>query len=181
MSGFDIVILPILGFFAWLGFRNGLVREILSIIGVVLALFIGFQYAEPATTWFNTESVTQSKYLPYFTFIVIFFVVMIFIRLTIFFMEEFLSVVMLSLPNRVMGGIFGVLKACLYLSIALIILDTVEVPDDDVRESSFTYDALMEVGPHAYNVVAFFYPGADNYYDGIKQKFEDFNVRPSNL
>lgn len=176
MSGFDAIIFPIVAFFAWLGFRNGLVREVLGIIGVVIAIFIGFQYAEPATSWFNTESVEQSQYLPYFTFIILFVVVLIFVRLTIFFMEEFLSVLLLTTPNRVMGSAFGVLKAALYLSISLIILDTVGVPDQKVRNSSFSYHALMEVAPNAYNLVAYFYPGAETYYDGVHQKFDEFKA-----
>jgi membrane protein required for colicin V production len=181
MNGFDIIILMPVAFFAWLGFRNGLVREVLGIVGVVIAIFIGFQYAEPATGWFNTETVEKTQYLPYFTFIIIFIVVLIFVRLTIFFMEEFLSVLMLSIPNRVLGSIFGVLKAALFLSVALIILDTVEVPEKSTRESSFTYNTLVDVAPKAYNVVAFFYPGAETYYEDIHKRFEEFKAGKPNF
>lgn len=174
MNGFDVIIAMPIAFFAWLGYRNGLVREILGIVGVVLALFIGFQYAGPATNWFNTETVEKSEYLPYFTFVIIFIVILILIRLTIFFMEEFLSVLMLSVPNRILGSLFGILKASLFISIALIIFDTVEVPDKDVRQSSFTYNTLFGVAPKAYDTVAFFYPGAESFYEDIQTRFEEF-------
>lgn len=181
MNIFDVIIAIPLAFFAWLGFRNGLVREILGIFGVVLALFIGFQYAGPATNWFNTETIENTAYLPYFTFFIIFIVILILIRLTIFFMEEFLSVLMLSVPNRILGSLFGILKASLFISIALIIFDAVDVPDKDVRQSSFTYNTLLGVAPKAYDAVAFFYPGAESYYEDIHNRFEAFKSGKRNF
>ncbi|TVQ10217.1 MAG: CvpA family protein [Balneolaceae bacterium] len=181
MNLFDIIIVMPVAFFAWLGFRNGLVRELLGIVGVVLALFIAFQYAGPATNWFNTETVENSQYLPYFTFIIIFIVILILIRLTIFFMEEFLSVLMLSVPNRILGSIFGILKASLFISIALIIFDSVEVPEKETRDTSLTYYTLIEVAPKAYDLAAFFYPGAESYYDDIHTRFEEFKAGTRNF
>jgi membrane protein required for colicin V production len=181
MNGFDVIILMPLAFFAWLGYRNGLVREILGIVGVVLALFIGFQYAGPATNWFNTDTVEKSQYLPYFTFFIIFIVILILIRLTIFFMEEFLSVLMLSVPNRILGSFFGILKASLFISIALIIFDSVELPEKSTRQSSLTYNTLVGVAPKAYDLAAFFYPGAETYYDDIHIRFEEFKTGKRNF
>jgi membrane protein required for colicin V production len=181
MNIFDVIIVMPVAFFAWLGYRNGLVREILGLVGVVLALFIGFQYAGPATNWFNTETVEKSEYLPYFAFIIIFIVILILIRLTIFFMEEFLSVLMLSVPNRILGSLFGILKAALFISIALIIFDTVKVPEKSTRDTSLTYYTLIEVAPKAYDMAAFFYPGAESYYHDVQTRFEEFKTGKRNF
>src|SRR5690625_7700146 len=48
MNILDLLILLPIAFFAYRGFKNGLIREVLGIVGIVLGVFLAFRYMDEA-------------------------------------------------------------------------------------------------------------------------------------
>lgn len=72
MGLLDGIIIVILTLFAWKGFRNGLVKEVFRIVGLVLAVFLAFQYAEFAASVIDPLLDVPAEVIPYIGFAVLF-------------------------------------------------------------------------------------------------------------
>ncbi|MEX1014893.1 MAG: CvpA family protein, partial [Candidatus Paceibacterota bacterium] len=133
MSLIDIIILVPLLFLGFRGFKNGLVREIFGLVGLVLAIFFSFQYMAEFATLIREQLYTKSPYVPYFSFGILFLLVLLFVQVIIFFTESLLKIAFLSLPNRLLGSLFSAFKAALVISIILLLFSGFALPDEETR------------------------------------------------
>ncbi|MEX2656344.1 MAG: CvpA family protein [Balneolales bacterium] len=154
-------------FFAWKGFRNGLAKEVFRIVGLVLSGFIAFQYAEVIGRWLQPLFSISTDLIPYIAFALLFILALIAVQLGIVFLDTLIQLLLLSIPNRLFGALFGVLKSSLLLSIFVIFLAGFGVPDQDVRRHSLLYKPLLKVAPAAYDIVAGVLPGVKPYKDSV--------------
>ena len=101
MNLLDILILIPMLLFTFKGFKNGFVKEIFSLAGLVLAVFFGFQYMAELSEYLAHQMDTDSAFVPYFSFGIIFLLVLLAVQVVIFFIESVLRIAFLSLPNRI--------------------------------------------------------------------------------
>ncbi len=163
MSLLDALFLLFIAFFAWKGFRNGLVKEVFRIVGLVLAGFLAFQYAEKIGFLLSRIIDIPEIYLPYIGFALIFIVTLLAIQAGIYFLDSLIQLLLLSIPNRLFGGLFGVLKSSLFVSIMLIFLAGFGFPDNEIKKESLLYKPLLKVAPASYDIVARVLPGVKYY------------------
>ena len=172
MNMIDLLILVPLLFFAFRGFRNGLVKEVFGLIGLVLAVFFSFQYMAEFSVLIREQLDTQSPYVPYFSFGILFLLVLLAVQVIIYFTEGLLRIVFLSLPNRLFGAVFSAFKSALVISIILLLFSGFALPDTETRSESLFYPYIIQLAPATYNVVANVYPGASSYLEAIQDAFE---------
>jgi membrane protein required for colicin V production len=118
MNWLDIVLLIILAASIFSSFRNGLTREIVGLVAVVLALVIG--------SWFY--SLVGGYLLPYVSsrgianflgFILVFVAVLMLGSLVSFIIGKFLKLTGLSIVDHLLGAVFGAIRGVL-ISVALV-------------------------------------------------------------
>lgn len=164
-----IILIPLL-FAGFQGFRNGLMREVIGLVGVVLSLFLSFRYLD-ATSRAVADVITISDtYLPIVAFAVLFLSLLAGVQALIYLLEKILKLAMLSIPNRLLGLAFSVLKSSLFISIFLILLAQFNLPDEELREGSLLYGYVAPVAPGAYDALATVYPETEN----LAKTLEDF-------
>ncbi len=169
MSLIDAIFLLFIGLFAWKGFRNGLVKEVFRIVGLVLAGFLAFQYAKQVAYLLGTFIDIPEFYLPYIGFALIFIFTFIAIQAGIYFLDTLIQLLLLSIPNRLFGGLFGAIKSSLFISILLIFLAGFEMPDNEIKKESLLYKPLLKVAPASYDIVARVLPGVKPYRDSVER------------
>ncbi len=169
MSIFDGIAFVFILYFAWKGFHNGLVKEIFRIVGLVLAGFVAFQYAEKLANLISPYAEMSPEYLPYLAFIILFVVALVAVQLIVTFFDTLIQLLLLSIPNRMFGSLFGVLKSSLLISIALIILAGFGQPNMEVINQSRLYKPLLKVAPASYDIVARVLPGVKPYKDSVER------------
>ncbi|HCT54151.1 MAG TPA: CvpA family protein, partial [Balneola sp.] len=49
------------------------------------------------------------------------------------------------------------------------------VPAEETREDSLLYDYIIQVGPAAYETIAFIYPGAEGFTETIQENINKYN------
>jgi membrane protein required for colicin V production len=122
MNYIDIIILCITGLLIFNGIRKGFIISLASLVALVLGIwgavhFSGFMSGwlvktfHPSGTWLTVLSFTL-------TFLLVVIVVMIIAKL----LEKVVKTVGLGLINRIAGGLFGLLKGVLIVSVLLFIL-----------------------------------------------------------
>jgi membrane protein required for colicin V production len=176
MHVLDIIIAIPLLYFIYKGLMNGIVKEILNIVGIILAIFLTFNYMDVLSgivaPFFEENA---SPYIPFISAAVLFIGTMLIIALINYLTKELLKAVKLSTVNRVLGGLFGLLKSGLVISTILLLAAGFNIPKQEVRDESMLYPYIIYLGPWAYEAIAIIYPGAEGYTETIKENLSNYN------
>ncbi|MDI6402067.1 CvpA family protein [Balneolaceae bacterium ANBcel3] len=165
----DVILAGAIIYYTWKGFNNGLIKEVFRIAGLVIATFISFQYAEPFANMLRPIIRLNPDFYPYFAFAVLFILFIILVYFAIKFFDGLIQVLMLSIPNKILGAIFGFLKISLLLSVFLIFLGGFDKPSQETRHDSIFYKHVIKVAPASYDIVAKVLPGVKSYKDSVDE------------
>lgn len=169
-----LIVLPI-AYFCYRGFVNGLIKEVLSIVGIILAVFLTFQYMEPIGEFISPFFEPKSSVVPFVSALIIFISTLGVVHLVAYLSRKFLETVKLNFINRLSGAAFGFIKSGIVISAILLILAGFNIPSEETRQDSATYPYIVYVAPWAYDAVASIYPGAEDFTATIKKTLENYN------
>jgi membrane protein required for colicin V production len=175
MNLIDFLILLPITFFAYRGFVNGIIKEVFSIIGIILGVFLTFQYMDSVSAAIKPLFEEGASFVPFISAIIIFVGTLSIVHLAAFLGKKFLETIKLNFVNRVAGGAFGFLKSGIVISAILLILAGFNLPSEEARKNSATYSYIIYLAPWAYDSVAAVYPGADDFTTTIQQTLEQYN------
>ncbi len=172
----DLIIAVPLLYFIYKGAVNGIVKEILNIVGITLAVFLTFNYMDALSIiiapFFEEDA---SSYIPFLSAALLFIGTLTIVAIIGYLTKEFLKAIKLSTVNRVAGALFGLLKSGLIVSTVLLLAAGFNIPKEEVRNESILYPYIIYMGPWAYDAVAFIYPGAENYTETIQENLSKYN------
>ncbi|MDR9416803.1 MAG: CvpA family protein [Gracilimonas sp.] len=171
----DLIIATPILYFGYKGAVNGLVKEVLNIVGIILAVFLTFNYLDAFTGIIAPMFEEGASYVPFLSGALLFIGTLGVVALIAYATKELLEAVKLGMVNRILGATFGALKSGLIISAVLLLLAGFNIPSDEAREDSFLYPAVIYLAPLTYNGVALVYPGAENYSETLKKNMGDYN------
>lgn len=148
MSKADIFILVIAAFGAWGGYKRGFLMEVVSLVGIVLGIFLGFKLMGAGMIFLEDHFDVNRTTLPYITFIVIFLLVLFGVRLLGNLVKHSLDQTFLGTADQAMGATLGVFRTLFMLSVALWILDSLKLsPRTEWVEGSWLYPFTATLAP----------------------------------
>jgi membrane protein required for colicin V production len=153
-----ILIIPII-WFMYQGFKKGFIIELASLIALILGIYAALYSSNYATDFLKNNLKLEGEYLPIISFILTFVVVVIIVYVIGKIIERFIDIIALGFINRIFGGLFGILKAAVFLSIVILIINHFndDLISHEKKEGSFLYEPIAEIAPFLW------------------QKFEQFN------
>lgn len=144
MNIFDIIVVVIISFCLIRGFLIGIVRQISSILGVLAGFFGGTQYY-PLLSELLKKWIENTGYRDIAAFMIIFCGVFIVVVLLAWVIRYLMKVSKLGWMDRILGVIFGAVKAILVAAILLIALTTFLPPGAAIVQKSRLAPHLMPV------------------------------------
>ena len=121
LSAVDWILLAVLGLSLLLGVWRGIVQEVLSLSGWVVAFYVSQLYAPLAAAWLPMEG--SSQMLRYAAgFVVVFIAVLVATVLVSWVVKKLVSAVGLGLLDRLLGSIFGLMRGVVILLAATVIV-----------------------------------------------------------
>jgi len=175
MSLIDLIIgIPLL-YFGYKGAVNGIVKEVLNIVGIILAVFLTFKYMDVLSVIIAPMFAEKSPYIPFVSGSILFLGTMIAVAAIAYATRKTLEAAKLSIVNRVFGAAFGVLKSSMVVSAVLLLLAGFNLPGDQTRDESLLYPYVIYVGPLTYDALSALYPGASSYTETIKRILNNYN------
>ncbi len=164
MNGLDIVLLVILAVFILLGFRKGLLKEIVGFIGLVVAFWTAMRFTKAAAGLFPKISIPAREAL---TFLVILVGVFLLFHLAGFLLRKLIKASHLAILDRLGGVALGLLKGGLLLSICLLVLTLAPLPKPwaEKMEGSLAAQGVRQVAPMAYEATKVIGPGLRSLYE----------------
>ncbi len=148
----DLVLLAVIGFSTFSGYRNGFIRELVSIASVILAIPLAgifyddmFPKVEPI--------VRNAQFAALLSFVAILAGVIIGGQVAAHMLKRTAEILNLGVLDRLAGGAFGFLKAVFIVQVLLIALVT--FPRPDLREEIDGSQVAQRLLDSAPTVLAF--------------------------
>ena len=168
MNFLDIGILLFASIFFIRGIVRGFVYELVTIVGLLLGYIISITYLSLFSGYllsvFPSFSITVVNIISFF---VLFVGTNLLLRLVAKIISKTLKIAMLGWLNRLLGGLLGVLKSIIIMSILVFVIDMIPfssylLEQFEIRNSEL-YPILYALGPRFYteikNITSILLPG----------------------
>ena len=127
MNIFDIIIIIIIAFFSLKGLKNGLIKELGIVVGLILGIYVSVRFSYYIEDIFKEKSNLASEYLPIISHGLTFIIVMILIMLLSNFLTRFMKIIQLQWLNRLAGTVLGLIKIILILGVLFFFLIKIDL------------------------------------------------------
>jgi membrane protein required for colicin V production len=148
LSKVDIAILIFTAFGAWSGYKEGFLMEAISLFGIVLGILLGFKLMGEGMILLDERFNIDKSTLPYISFIVIFLIVVLLVRLLGSLVKNSVDKTFLGSVDQVLGAGLGMLRTLFMISVMLWILDSLKLtPREEWVEGSWLYPFTAHLAP----------------------------------
>jgi len=133
MNVLDIVILILLVVPTLIGLKMGIIKAVLSIVGVIIGVLLAGRFYEPlgkSLTFISDPGIAKIV-----AFAIILIVVMIIAGIAAFMLKKIVSAILLGWVNRLGGAVLGFLLGAIFCGAILSVLGSFITDSDIVRES----------------------------------------------
>jgi len=168
----DIIIFAILLIGFLLGYKDGLVRKLIGLIGLIVAVYLAFTYSDEFGIYLN-PIFNNEDYLANFFAGLIIFIIAIFVFSIIKRLVHPLDKVN-RFFNQLFGGIAGAIQTLFFISGFLLFLNIFGIPDQEDRGDSMVFNQVYSIVP----TVIDFTLGSDST---AKDFIEDYIERKENF
>lgn len=156
-------------FGAVMGFRKGLLLEIVGILAFVLGIIGGFKLMELGMTYLDGYFEDFDHLLPFISFIVIFLGILLLVNLLGKAVKKVLDMTLLGGVDKFAGAVVGIAKWAIGLSLILWLTNNfgIELPGQD--EELVLYPYLKDLGPNLISSMSVVLPFAEEMIESIKE------------
>lgn len=150
----DWLVLAAVALGAYRGYKTGVLRQAVSILGWVVGFILALQLMDAAGQALETSLPVDETLAP----VVGFVLVLVAVRLGLFLLrqafESILNAFHLSFLNRAGGGVVGAFQGVLVVSLLFLVLGALGVPSEETRRASASYTPVAEALPRTWDAVA---------------------------
>ena len=119
MSTVDIVLIILLLYGGYRGYKKGLLLEVIAIAAFILAIIGAFKLLHEGMAFLDQHFSISGQILPYLAFILIFILIIILVNMLGKWVKKVIDMTLLGSFDNFAGGIIGILKWAFALSILI--------------------------------------------------------------
>jgi membrane protein required for colicin V production len=154
MNAFDIIILIPVIWFAYKGFKNGLIKEVGTLAALVLGIWGAVRLSGFTAEYIESYTNAPLEYIPLIAFGLTFLLIIVVIFLLAHLLDKFVDTLKLDWLNKAGGIVFGVLKMLLIISALMFVVNQLNskhkfIPNQ-FTEESILYNPLSDLIEVAY-------------------------------
>jgi len=151
MNILDIIFIVPIVWFAYRGFSKGLIIGITTLVALILGIYLSIRFSNIVATFLMSNFDWDEKYIPIISFAITFVGVVIVIYLLGKILEKFIDMIALGFINKLLGGVFGIVKAVVLLSVIIYIINSFDrqqnVFTEKLQQGSILYEPVESVVP----------------------------------
>lgn len=149
MNYIDIILVIPIIWFAYQGFKRGLIIELASLLALILGIYAALYFSHYAANFLTNSLGMDTEYLPVISFILTFIVVVVLVHLVGKILEKLINLVALGFLNKTTGALFGILKAAVLLSIIILIINHFndKFISKEKKDGSYLYAPIEGIAP----------------------------------
>ena len=176
----DIIFAVLIVFAILKGYQRGLIIGIFSFLGIMIGLAAAIKLSAVVARKIGPAVNVSDKWLPVISFIIVFIVVLLLVRLGANLLQKTIETAMLGWVNKLGGIIFYALIYIIIYSIVLFYVVKLEVIKQETIDNSVTYSFVQPWGPRVINSFAAIVPifrdmfsGLEDFFEGVGEKVEE--------
>lgn len=147
MTLFDWIVALFLAFALYRGLKNGLIKEVFGLVGILLAIALALLLADVGGTWLQEQFEVSEAIARLGTIVTVFVLVLILFQTLALVFTKLIETLLLGPINRLFGAIFSTLKATVIISLALFFLSPYQLPQQETRQNSLLYPFVEPFAP----------------------------------
>lgn len=196
MNIIDVVIILVILCSAVVGFKRGVLKELVMTVGFILVFIVSFYLKNPLAEWFSlylpffkfggiVEGVTVLNIILYqlIAFIIVFSIIMIIFRVLLSvtgFIEKILKyTIILGIPSKILGAIVGAIEGYI-IAFILVFLFNQPMFDVGIIKDSKYKDTILNSTPILTDVVSSIGDTVSDVYYLIESNKDDLNASDFN-
>jgi membrane protein required for colicin V production len=180
ITALDYAILGALALGVWRGTRTGAIRQVVGLVGVLVAFWLAVLLMAPAGRIAVLVGGVPESVAPVAGFVLVATFVLVALIFIGFAARKTLEVMRLGFLDGGLGGLLGGARAAVLLSLLLLVTSSQAVPLADgllvrseTRERSILYEPVRAVAPMLWDGFRILIPG---WQDGLMKRFERLGV-----
>ncbi len=157
MNYLDIIILVIVAWSLFRGFKNGLFIEIASVAALILGIWGSIRFSGFTEIKLVEYFDLQTQYIGLISFIITFILIVVLIHFLANALDKLLKAVALGFVVRILGMLFAVIKSVLILSIVFVVLSTLDrnskLITTEQKQESVLYSPVADFAPMLFPII----------------------------
>ena len=157
MTVIDIILLILLLFGLINGFKKGFFVEVASLVALIAGVYGAIHFSNFAAEFLMEKVDWNEKTVNITAFIITFVVIVLLIALAGKALTKLADFAALGILNKLLGGLFGLLKMAVILSVILMIFDilntNIPFTDKEELEESTLYEPVKSLVPKFFPII----------------------------
>lgn len=167
MNGVDVIVLALLIWGAYKGYKKGLILEIVGILAFGLGILLALKLLQWGKDFLQQYFDLEESLLPYISFFVLFALIVIGVNLLGSSLKKVLHLTFLGTVDSILGAALGVFKWALGISIIFWALKAIEVDEPGgTLASSYFFNLLHTLAPAFFDFIGQALPKAKEFFKG---------------
>mgnify|MGYP000623611942 CR=1 FL=1 len=170
MNTFDIVITAVLILGFARGLWKGLFVELASLVGLIAGIYGAIHFSFFVGNLLVDYVSWEERYITIVSFAITFFIIVLVIALLGKALTKMADFASLGMLNKILGGVFGILKMGLIVSIVLLVFsklyDTIPFVSKEQQNESVLYEPVKDLAPTLF----------PSFVTVAKEKSEEFDI-----
>jgi membrane protein required for colicin V production len=129
------------------GYQKGLIIALFSIIAFIIGLAAALKLSSVVAGYIGSNTTISSKWLPFISFVVVFFVVVLLVRWGGKLIEKTFEMALLGWVNRLGGIVFYAALYIIIFSVFLFYAEKIHLIEPTTTQSSISYNFVQPWGP----------------------------------
>lgn len=170
--GLDIVLLALLTWYGFKGYRKGIVQVLFSTIAMIAATLGALKLSGKLSGYFFQKDSDISPWLPVLSFILVFAAILFLVYLISKTVDSSLKKVRLGWLNRLAGMALYILIISFVFSTVLWIGDKVNLIKPETKAASVTYPLIAPIAPIGFEFFGTILPFVKSSYAELEALFD---------
>lgn len=169
MKTLDILLLIPLIFGAYLGFRKGLLLEIVSLLAFILAIIGAFKLLNFGMDILAPYFQSWENALPIISFVILFIAILLLVNMVGKIVKKILDMTLLGGLDNFAGAVIGLLKWSFGVSLVLWLGESIDISiSAEMAEGTYIYPIIASVAPFMIDAFSAYMPFIQEVFDTLK-------------
>lgn len=163
MNILDIIIFAVFLIGFALGYKDGIIRKIIGLIGLALAIYLSAKYAESFGNVLSQITNIENYFAKIIGAVILFFFIIGVFALIKRLVQPFDKVN--NLINQLLGAVVGSAQLLFFLSAIFFILSMFGLPQESTTKGSAFYKTIYNILPETVNFLNDYTPAPKKFFD----------------
>ncbi|HRG82822.1 MAG TPA: CvpA family protein [Chitinophagaceae bacterium] len=153
------------------GYRQGLIIGLFSLLSIIIGLAAAMKLSAVVAGWLGNSVNVSKEWLPLISFILVFFVVVLLIRMGAKAIESAVEVVLMGWINKIAGILLYAVIGLLVFSVLLFYAEQMQLIQPATIRESVSYPLVQPWGPRVINGIGSVIPVFKDMFSELEEFF----------